>query len=233
MIIYTWWRSLAAFRVRIVMNLKGMTAEERQVDLRKGQQHDPAFRAINPQVAIPALVLDDGHTLVQSMAIMEYLDEEYPAPPLLPRDAAGRARVRALAQMAVADGHPLVTPRVRAYLKGELGHSEAQYIAWSRHFMGAALAAMEGHLARDSQIGNFCHGDRPTLADVCLVSQAVGFSYFGRMVDEFPVVQGINAACFHIDAFHRAHPLAQSDAPKAQEASTVRFGEQLHSKQTK
>ena len=142
MIVYTWWRSLAAFRVRIVMNLKGVTAEERQVDLRKGQQHDQEFRAINPQGAIPALVLDDGRTLVQSMAIMEYFEEAYPASPLLPTDAADRARVRALAQIAVADGHPLVTPRVRAYLEGELGHGEAQYMAWSRHFMGAAIAVL-------------------------------------------------------------------------------------------
>jgi maleylacetoacetate isomerase len=214
MIIYTWWRSLAAFRVRIVMNLKGVTAEERQVDLSKGQQHAPAFRAVNPQGAIPALVLDDGRTLVQSMAIMEYFEETYPAPSLLPVGAAERARVRALAQMAVADGHPLITPRVRAYLEGELGHNDAQYMAWSRHFMGAALAAMEGHLARDAETGVFCHGDQPTLADVCLVSQVVGFSYFGGTVDAFPVVQRINAACLRIDAFQRAHPLAQPGAPK-------------------
>lgn len=215
MIVYTWWRSLAAFRVRIVLNLKGVTAEERQVDLRRGQQHDPAFQAINPQGAIPVLVLDDGRTLVQSMAIMEYLEDVYPAPPLLPADAAERARVRALAQMAVADGHPLVTPRVRAYLETELGQGEAQYMAWSRHFMGSALAAMEGHLARDAQTGTFCHGDRPTLADVCLVSQVVGFSYFGGTTDAFPVVGRINAACLRLDAFQRAHPLAQPDAPKA------------------
>ena len=215
MIVYTWWRSLAAFRVRIVQNLKGVTAEERQVDLRKGQQHDPAFRVINPQGAIPALILDNGRTLVQSMAIMEYLEEAFPTPPLLPADAADRARVRALAQMAVADGHPLVTPRVRAYLEGELGHSEAQYIAWSRHFMGSALAAMEGHLTRDAQTGIFCHGDRPTLADVCLVSQVVGLSYFGGTADVFPIVQRINSACMQIDAFQRAHPLAQPDAPKS------------------
>jgi len=215
MIVYTWWRSLAAFRVRIVQNLKGVTAEERQVDLRKGQQHDPAFRVINPQGAIPALILDNGRTLVQSMAIMEYLEEAFPTPPLLPADAADRARVRALAQMAVADGHPLVTPRVRAYLEGELGHSEAQYIAWSRHFMGSALAAMEGHLTRDAQTGIFCHGDRPTLADVCLVSQVVGLSYFGGTADVFPIVQRINSACMQIDAFQRAHPLTQPDAPKA------------------
>jgi maleylacetoacetate isomerase len=215
MLVYTWWRSLAAFRVRIVLNLKGVTAEERQVDLRKGQQHGPEFRAINPQGAIPALVLDDGRTLVQSMAIMEYFDEAYPAPPLLPAGVAERARVRGLAQMVVADGHPLVTPRVRAYLEGQLGHSEAQYMAWSQHFMSAALAAMEGHLARDDQTGIFCHGDQPTLADVCLVSQVVGLSYFGGAVDAFPVVQRIHAACMNIDAFQRAHPLAQPDAPKA------------------
>lgn len=214
MIVYTWWRSLAAFRVRIVLNLKGVSAEERQVDLRKGEQHDPAFRAINPQAAIPALILDDGRILVQSMAIMEYFEEVYPAPPLLPADATERARVRALAQMAVADGHPLVTPRVREYLERELGHDEVQYMAWSRHFTGAALAAMEGHLRCDAQTGTFCHGDQPTLADVCLASQVVGFSYFGGTADAFPVVHRIYSACMQIDAFQHAHPLAQPDVPK-------------------
>ncbi len=214
MIVYTWWGSLAAFRVRIVMNLKGVTAEERQVDLGEDRQHDPAFLAINPQGAIPALVLDDGRSLVQSMAIMEYFEETCPEPPLLPADPAGRARVRALAQMAVADGHPLVTPRVRTYLEVELGQGEAQYMAWSRHFMGRALAAMEGHLARDAETGMFCHGDRPTLADICLVSQVAGFGYFGGTTDAFPVVQRINTACMQIDAFRDAQPRAQPDAPK-------------------
>lgn len=215
MIVYTWWRSLAAFRVRIVLNLKGVRADERQVDLRKGQQHEAAFRAINPQGAIPALVFDDGRTLVQSMAIMEYLEDAYPTPPLMPAGAADRARVRGLAQMVVADGHPIVTPRVQAYLQGELGHSEADYVGWSRHFMSAALASMEAHLARDTQTGAFSHGDRTTLADVCLVSQVVGLSYFGGKTDAFPVVQRIHDACMAMDAFARAHPLAQPQAPKS------------------
>ncbi len=212
--VYTWWRSLAAFRVRVVMNLKGISAEEHQVDLRLGQQHAPGFRAINPQGAIPALVLDDHHTLFQSMAIMEYLEEAYPAPPLLPASAVDRARVRGLAQIVIADGHPLVTPRVRAYLEKTLGHTEQQYIDWSRHFMGASLAAMQDHLARDLQTGTFCHGEQLSLADVCLVSQVVGHAYFGGTTETFPVVQRIHDACMSIDAFRRAHPLRQPDAPE-------------------
>ena len=212
---YTWRLSLAAFRVRIVMNLKGIQAEEVQIDLRQGQQHDPAFRAINPQGAVPALQLGDGHILFQSMAIMEYLNEAYPAPPLLPDSAIGRARVRALSQIAVADGHPLVTPRVQAYLKRPLGHNDQEYTAWARHFMGDALAAIEGHLARDAETGVFSHGSQPTLADACLVSQVVGYSYFGGATDAFPVVNRIYLACMDIDAFRRAHPLQQPEAPAA------------------
>jgi maleylacetoacetate isomerase/maleylpyruvate isomerase len=213
--VYTWWRSLAAFRVRIVMNLKNVQAEAQEVDLRQGQQHDPAFQAINPQKAIPAIVLDDGGILFQSMAIMEYLNEVYPMPPLLPNSPVERARVRALAQIVVADGHPLVTPRVRAYLEQRLGHSEREYMSWAKHFMGEALAAMEGYLARDAETGVFSHGNQPTLADVCLVSQVVGYGYFGGVVDAFPTVNRVHEACMKIDAFQRSHPLQQPEAPKA------------------
>jgi maleylacetoacetate isomerase len=158
----------------------GIQAEAIQIDLQQGQQHDPQFRAVNPQGAVPALRLDGGQILFQSMAIMEYLNEAYPAPPLLPDSAVGRARVRALSQIAVADGHPLVTPRVRAYLKAPLGHDDQDYTAWGRHFMGEALAAIEGHLARDAETGVFSHGNQPTLADVCLVSQVVGYRLLWR-----------------------------------------------------
>ena len=211
---YTYWRSLAALRVRIVLNLKEVARDDVVIDLLAGQQRSPEFEAVNPQMALPALVLDDGNVLFQSMAILEYLDETYRDPPLMPETAIGRARVRGLSQIAVADGHPLVTPRVRQYLGQELGISDVQAAAWSKHWMGAALASMEGHLARDAATGQFCQGDRVTLADVCLVSQAIGYGYFGGTLEAFPVSAGIHARCMKLDAFARAHPAQQPDKPR-------------------
>lgn len=211
---YTFWRSLATLRVRIALNLKGVARDDVVVNLLAGHQMAPEFKAVNPQMALPALVLDDGTTLFQSMAILEYLDETYPDPPLLPKTSIGRARVRGLSQIAVADGHPLVVPRVRHYLEKELALDEQQRMAWSRHWMGTALAAMEGHLARDAATGQFCHGDTVSLADICLVSQVIGYGYFGGTMEAFPVASGIHARCMAMDAFERAHPLQQPDAPK-------------------
>lgn len=211
---YTDWRSLAAFRVRIVLNLKGIATDDRAVDLKAGHQVLPEFKAINPQMALPALRLDDGAVLFQSMAIMEYLEEAYPHPPLLPSSSPqARARVRGLAQIAVADGHPLVTPRVRHYLESELVVGADAAKAWSRHWMGAALAAIEGHLVQDAMAGRYAHGDQITLADVCLVSQAVGYGYFGGKVEDFPTVARVHEECMQLDAFARAHPLQQPGAP--------------------
>lgn len=215
---YTYWRSLASFRVRIALAHKGIAATTRIVDLTAGHQMRPEFKAINPQMALPALVLDDGTVLFQSMAIMEYLDEVYPEPALLPADPAGRARVRALAQIPVSDGHPLVVPRVRHYLEHRLAVDEAARTQWSRHWMGAALSALEGHLAQPSAAGltsTYCHGDRVTLADICLVSQVVGYGFFGGSVAEFPTVARIHARCMELDAFANAHPSKQPEAPKA------------------
>ena len=212
---YTYWRSLAALRVRIALNLKGLATEDHFLDLMAGQQASAAFRAINPQMALPVLVLDDGTVLFQSMAILEYLEDAYPEPRLLPASPKDRARVRGLAQIAVADGHPLVTPRVRQYLITELGLAETERITWSRHWMGAALAALEGHLAPRSDTGTYCHGDSISLADICLVSQVIGYGYFGGAVEAFPTVARIHARCMTEDAFARAHPLRQPDAPKS------------------
>ena len=213
--LYTYWRSLATLRVRIALNLKGIDVIPRYVDLHTGDQTSAAFRAVNPQMALPALVLDDGTTLVQSMAILEYLDEIHPAPPLLPMSPIGRARVRALAQIAVADGHPLVTPRVRAYLARELTVTEAQAVAWCHHWMGTALAAIEGHLAASRETGLFCHGDVVSLADICLASQVIGYGYFGGDAAAYPIVSRIHTRCMAIDAFASAHPLKQPGAPAA------------------
>ena len=161
---FSFWRSLASFRVRIALNLKNIPAEVIFVDLDANAHRDPEYRRINPQMALPALVEDDGTTLFQSLAILEYLDEKYPSPPLLPADINGRARVRALALMVACEGHPLLTPRVRRYLDHELNLRDTQQAAWRRHWIVETLAAMEGHLAGHKDTGRFCHGDAPTLA---------------------------------------------------------------------
>src|SRR3954463_5437692 len=166
---FSFWRSLASFRVRIALNLKNVQDEVTFVDLDADAHHADEYRKINPQMALPALVLDDGTTLFQSLAILEYLDETHPAPPLLPADPRGRARVRALALMVACEGHPLLVPRVRRYLDHELNLRDTQQATWRRHWTVETLAALEAHLAGDKNTGRFCHGDAPTLADICLV----------------------------------------------------------------
>ena len=211
--LYSFWRSLATFRVRIALNLKGLAPEVVNVDLMKGQQHAADFRALNPQMLIPALIDDTGHTLFQSVSILEYLDEIRPNPPLLPREPADRARVRALAMIVACDAHPLIVPRVRSYLEKELKLDEPTRLKWIRHWIGEALAALETHLSRDPQTGRFCHRDSVTMADICLVSHAVGARLFEVDLTPYPTVTRIVDACLKEDAFARAHPLKQPGAP--------------------
>jgi maleylacetoacetate isomerase len=213
--LYSFWRSLATFRVRIGLNLKGLAPEVVNVDLIKGQQHAADFRAVNPQMLIPALIDDDGRTLFQSVSILEYLDEIRPDPPLLPREPADRARVRALAMIVACDAHPLIVPRVRSYLENELKLDEPTRLKWIRHWIGEALAALETHLARDPQTGRYCHGDSITMADICLVSHAVGARFFEVDLAPYPTVARIVDACLKEDAFARAHPLKQPGAPQS------------------
>jgi maleylacetoacetate isomerase len=213
--LYGFWRSLATLRVRIVLNLKEVAAEETMVDLQAGVQHSPAYRAVNPQGVLPALLDGDGPPLFQSLAICEYLDERFPDPPLLPSDLRGRARVRGLAQIVACDSHPLIVPRIREFLEREFGLSEAQRLAWCRHWLGEGLRAIEAHLA-EAETGAYCHGDTITLADVCLVSLAVGYRhYFQGRVEDFPKCAAVVERCLAEDAFARAHPLRQPGAPKA------------------
>ena len=212
--LYSFWRSLATFRVRIALNLKGIDYEQIDVDLNAGQQLRPEYAAINPQMVLPALIEPGRPVLFQSMAILEYLDERFPSPPLLPKDLEARARVRGLAQISVADAHPLITPRVRAYLERELGVEEPARMQWIRHWLGSGLGAVEGHLAANGAGGRFCHGDAVTLADICLVSNAVGFKVFGGDLAPYRTVAGVVEQCLAIDAFARAHPLRQPGAPK-------------------
>ncbi len=211
--LFSFWRSLASYRVRIALNLKGIVPDEViDVDLMKGAQREAAYRAVNPMMALPALVDGDGPILFESLAIIEYLDETRPDPPLLPKDARGRARVRALAQIVACDSHPLIVPRVREYLEHDLKVDEASRMTWCRHWHAQALAALETHL-RSGETGRFCHGDQVTLADICLASQAVGAKFFAVDMAPFPNVVRIAAACGGIDAFARAHPLKQPGAP--------------------
>lgn len=212
--VYSFWRSIASFRVRIALNLKGISPDEIvDIDLLQGKQREDSFRAVNPQMLIPALIEDGGPVLFQSMAIMEYLEETRPQPPFLPRDPLGRARVRGLCQIVVSDAHPMSVPRVRNYLIQELKLDNDTMTKWVRHWQNAALTALETHLSRDRATGKYCHGDAVTLADICLVGQAVGSSFFQVDLKPYPTVARIVGACMQIDAFARAHPLKQPGAP--------------------
>ena len=211
--LFTFWRSLATYRVRVALNLKGLTAEPIYVNLLQGHQTKPEFKELNPAMAVPLLIDDDGSKFTQSTAIIEYLDERYPEPPLLPADAKGRARVRALSQITAADSHPLNVPRVRHHLAQTFGASEPQIAAWGRHWLTLGLDAYEGYLSRDKETGAFCHGDRVSIADLCLTSHACGVELFGGKLDGHPTVKRIVERCFADERFAKAHPKRQPDAP--------------------
>jgi len=210
---YSFWRSLASYRVRIALNLKGLKPEVFDVDLMKGKQREDAFRGVNPQMLLPALIDGDGPPLFQSLAIIEYLDETHPQPPLLPREPRARARARGLAQIVACDSHPLLVPRVREYLEHELKLDEATRLKWVQHWIGEALKAIETNLASSRDTGRYCVGDSVTVADICLASQAAGANFFKVDLKPFPTVRRIVDTCLKEDAFARAHPLKQPGAP--------------------
>jgi maleylacetoacetate isomerase len=211
--LFSFWRSLATYRVRIALNLKGIVPEEViQINLMKGEQREASYRAVNPMMAIPALIDGDGPALFESLAIVEYLDETHPNPPLLPRDPRGRARVRGIAQLVACDSHPLIVPRVREYLAHEFKFDEPSVMKWCRHWHTAALTALEMHL-QDKATGRYAHGDTITLADICLASQAAGAKFFSVDTAPFPKFNRIADELGKIDAFARAHPLKQPGAP--------------------
>jgi maleylacetoacetate isomerase/maleylpyruvate isomerase len=212
--LFSFWRSLATFRVRIALNLKGITPDEViDVNLMQGKQREDAFRKINPMMALPALIEDDGTVLFESLAILEYLDETHPNPPLLPKDPKARARVRGLAQIIACDTHPLIVPRVREYLAHEYKVDEAGVLKWGHHWHVEALKALEANLAGSKQTGRYCQGDQITIADICLAGQAAGSTYFKVDLAPFPTVKRIVDACMQNDAFARAHPMKQPGAP--------------------
>ena len=208
---FTFWRSLASLRVRIGLNLKGLQAEPIFIDLEKGEQFAPGYRDVNAQASLPALVIDEGPALVQSLAILEYLDETHPTPRLMPADARGRCRVRGLA-MAAADGHTLIVPRVRNKLAEQFGLDEEGKRAWVRHWLGLQLASIETQLARDGATGLYAHGDAITIADISIFSVSTGYKlHDGKTA--FPTIDRIMARCGENPAFADAHPLKQPDAP--------------------
>jgi maleylacetoacetate isomerase len=214
--LFSFWRSLATFRVRIALNLKGITPDEViDVNLMQGKQREDAFRKINPMMALPALIEDDGTVLFESLAILEYLDETHPNPPLLPKDVKARARVRGLAQIIACDTHPLIVPRVREYLAHEYKVDEPGVLKWGHHWHVEALKALETNLAGSKQTGRYCQGDQITIADICLAGQAAGSTYFKVDIAPYPTVKRIVDTCMANDAFARAHPMKQPGAPAA------------------
>jgi maleylpyruvate isomerase len=209
--LYSYFRSSAAYRVRIALNLKGLAYEYVPVHLRKGEQRDDPYRAVNPQGLVPTLV-DDRGTFTQSLAIIEYLEERYPEPPLLPDAAEARARVRAIAHSIACEIHPLDNLRVLQYLTRTLGVAEDAKNAWYRHWIDLGLEALEKQLANDPATGEFCHGATPTLADICLVPQLANARRFAIPLDPYPTLTRIDAVCAALPAFAAAAPAQQPDA---------------------
>ena len=210
--LYDYFRSSAAYRVRIALNLKGLAPEREFVHLRKNFQRSDQYLDINPQGLIPALVADGGEVLTQSLAIIEYLDEVYPAPRLLPAASIERARVRSIALEIACDIHPLNNLRVLLYLKNTLGLSDEQKDGWYRYWVDVGLEATETRIARDSATGRFCHGDAPTLADICLVPQLANARRMNIDVTPYPTLTRIESACLAVPAFVDAAPARQPDA---------------------
>jgi maleylacetoacetate isomerase len=214
LVLYTYWRSSAAYRVRIVLNLKGLEYEARPVHLvNDGGEHlKPAYRELSPQAQLPTLI--DGFRVVrQSMAIMEYLDETRPAPPLMPVDALGRARVRELMQAVAADIHPLGNLRVLKAMEAEFGADAAKKEAWSRRWIAHGFDGLETLLVQ-GPAGRYSHGDTPTLADACLVPQYYNAVRWGVDLAPYPTIRRVVEACQELEAFQRAAPEAQPDAPR-------------------
>jgi len=208
--LYGFFRSSAAFRVRIALNLKGLAYEDAFIHTLRGEQRGGEYLAVNPQGLVPALEADN-QTLIQSMAIIEYLDETHPKPPLLPRDPAGRARARALAEIVSCDIHPINNLRVLRYLHGPLGHDQAAIETWYNHWIAAGFEAFERLLVSDRRTGAFCHGDAPGLADIALVPQAVNSERYKLDLSPYPTIARIYADCMRLEAFSAAHPNNQPD----------------------
>ena len=211
--LFGFWRSSATYRVRVALHLKGLTASEQFVDLDGAEQRAEAFLKVNPLGAVPALIVPGHGALTQSLAILEYLDETVPDPPLLPADPVGRARVRSIAGGLAADTHPLIVPRVRQYLTTTGGFDAAAWRAWQAHWFEAGLQALEQRLVTESATGSYCHGDDVTMADILLMSIVAVMRVFKMSVADVPTVDRIVALCETQEAFVKADPLRQQGAP--------------------
>jgi maleylpyruvate isomerase len=211
-VLHNYYRSSTSYRVRIALEMKGMSYDYVPHHLRHGEHLEPAYLAVNPQGLVPALVLDDGTVLTQSLAIIEYLDEIQPTPPLLPGDALGRARVRMLAQMIACDIHPVNNLRVLTSLRTLFGAGDQDITNWFRHWVNEGFQPLEKILASSPQTGTFCHGETPGLADICLAAQITSNARFGVDLTPYPTITRINAACMALPAFQKAAPQNQIDA---------------------
>jgi maleylacetoacetate isomerase len=208
--LYSYFRSSAAYRVRIALNLKGLAYETASVHLVKdgGRNRRPEYRAVNPQMRVPALVAPGGQVLIQSLAIIEYLDETHPEPPLLPKDPIARAKVRGLAELIACDIHPLNNTSPLRYLKNQMGQEQSAIDAWYHHWVREGFEALEALLAP----GPYAYGDSVTVADICLVPQVANARRLKVPLDTFPKIVGIEAACLKLPAFDKARPENQPDA---------------------
>jgi len=207
--LYTYFRSSAAFRVRIALNLKGLKYQPVFVHLAKGEHRAAEFAGINAQALLPTLELDDGTRLNQSLAIIEYLDEKHPQPPLVPKESLARARVRSLSYLVASEIHPLNNLRVLQHLK-RLGQTQEQIDTWYRYWIADGLAKLEAELK--GKAGRFCHGDAPTMADCCLVPQIFNAKRFNSDLAPYPTTMRVFEACMTLEAFERAQPSKQPDA---------------------
>jgi maleylacetoacetate isomerase len=211
--LYAFWRTSATYRVRVALNLKGLTAQEHLVNLDAGEQRSAEYLQINPLGGIPALMQPGHPPLTQSTAILEFLEELQPTPALLPPDVHGRARVRSLVGMLASDTHPLITPRVKKYLTTQAGFDDAAWRAWQTQWFGTGLAAVEQRLAHEAATGRFCHGDAVTMADICLASVVKVMGIFKITVPDIPTIERIVARCDALEAFALAEPQRQPGAP--------------------
>ncbi|TIR29563.1 MAG: maleylacetoacetate isomerase [Mesorhizobium sp.] len=212
LVLHNYYRSSTSYRVRIALEMKGLTYQYVPHHLRHGEHLEPAYLAVNPQGLVPALILGDGTLLTQSLAIIEFLDETRAEPPLLPQDALGRARVRMLAQMIACDIHPVNNLRVLTSLRTLFGAGDADVANWFRHWVNEGFQPLEKILASSSETGTFCHGDTPGLADICLVAQVASNARFGVDLTPYPTIIRVHAACMAVPAFQKAAPENQIDA---------------------
>jgi maleylpyruvate isomerase len=211
--LYTFFRSSASFRVRIALNLKGLSYEQVPIHLRRGggEQFTAGYKQINPQSLLPTLESEDRY-LTQSLAIIEYLEEQYPTPPLLPKNAADRALVRSMALVIACEVHPIQNLRVLNYVKKEYNQTDEQVNRWALHWIDLGLASLEQMIGAQTARGNFCFGDTPTLADICLVPQLGNARRFGCDLSRYPDILSIEKVCIAIPAFADAAPEKQPDA---------------------